>query len=274
LFLILYPVGFSFGFPNFGITSGQQQNQQGREPQRPIDLGNVLGSAIGGFLNPQSQNTNNNLQGAIQGINQALGNAANQAGGGKYTLNASPTANHISLANYNHKASDKPKSNGGDLGVRLKRQINPFDIINNFQSILSGNNNGDDADDSESNNGDAGDSESSNDGDVGDLESSNGDSQSSSGNSESSIDGSESGVSNSGAVSGDTNSIISSNEGVSSTDTRHFPEVVTIGTFEVMGETYYVTMIDGTIHITSEYSLYTNFTNLRTLQLHAIDIEL
>ena len=66
-------MGFSFGFPNFG----QGRPAEGREPNpqggRPVDLGNVIGAAIGGFLNPQSQNTNNNLAGAIQGINQAIG---------------------------------------------------------------------------------------------------------------------------------------------------------------------------------------------------------
>ena len=70
-------MGF-LGFPNFGGNNnggGQSTTSQpGREnqPTPAIDIGNVLGSVIAGFLNPSSQNQDNVLSGAIAGFEQAL----------------------------------------------------------------------------------------------------------------------------------------------------------------------------------------------------------
>ncbi|KAF2351275.1 Complement Clr-like EGF domain [Trinorchestia longiramus] len=68
-------VGFNFGVPNFNFSPRPTpgSNNAGRqEPGRPVNVGQVLGSILGGFLNPQSQNANNNVAGALAGLNNAL----------------------------------------------------------------------------------------------------------------------------------------------------------------------------------------------------------
>lgn len=76
-FFLSVPVGFSFGFPNFNqFGQTPSTGAPGRQEQN-IDFGQVLGSVVGGFLNPQSQNQNNNILGAVAGFNQATNPGSN-----------------------------------------------------------------------------------------------------------------------------------------------------------------------------------------------------
>lgn len=77
-FLFIYFSGFSIGLPfNIGIPG--TTNSPGRQ-QGGINVQDLFGNVLGGILNPGSQNANNQLEGALAGLNNALSGSNQNSG--------------------------------------------------------------------------------------------------------------------------------------------------------------------------------------------------